>query len=134
MPKKKSAGQDAAKSQGTPAKKTRKRIAAESAAANEPAPQPAAAQPGKDLIAIDYPMEGEIVVSPTYTVRVTAAEPRYVEVSLDEKQWFPTRESNGHWWYDWSGYQAGAYAMTARMRDRNGNAVKTKARQFTVLI
>jgi uncharacterized protein YegJ (DUF2314 family) len=88
----------------------------------------------KASLVLDYPLEGEIVTSHSYCIRVTAQEPRSVEICLDGKRWFSCRESVGHWWYDWSGFRSGGYTITARMTDKNGKVSKTKDRQFTVLI
>jgi hypothetical protein len=120
MPRKKSVGASAAKPEPAPAKK---------AAAPKPAAKAKAA-----VLVIDYPQEGEIVTSASYTFRVTAHRPRAVEVSLDGKTWRAARECVGHWWYDWTGSQSGPCTLVARMTDASGKTVKTKPRQFTVLI
>ena len=118
MPKKKPVGQPAAKA---PAPKA-KRAAAPKASAKS------------SSIVIDYPLEGEIVTSANYTMRLSALTPRSVEVSLDGKEWRPCRESVGYWWYDWSGYASGPYSLHARMTDASGRSVKVRGvRQFTVL-
>jgi hypothetical protein len=120
MPKKKTVGQTAAKEPSAAMTKTKKARAPK-----------AAARAG---ITIDYPLEGEIVTSAAYTFRITADEPRSVEVSTDGKTWQPARESVGHWWYDWSGTQSGPCTLVARMKSSGGKSLKSKPRQFTVLI
>jgi hypothetical protein len=88
----------------------------------------------KATLVLDYPLEGEILTSHSYCIRLTALQPRSVEICLDGKRWLSCRESVGHWWYDWSGFRSGGYTITARMTDKNGKVSKTKDRQFTVLI
>jgi hypothetical protein len=122
MPKKKSVGEAVVKTDVPAARKPQ-------AAAKATAPAAV-----KTSLIIDYPLEREIVASPVYTFRLSALEPRSVEVSLDGSEWRPCRESVGYWWYDWSGYQGGTYTLEARMTDRNGKTVKSKPRQFTALI
>ncbi len=119
MPKKKTAGQSAGKDVPATPKKTG---------------APKTAAPTKTAITIDYPLEGEIVTSASYTFRITALNPKRVDVSLDGKTWRPTRESVGHWWYDWSGSQSGPCTLVARMTGAAGKTAKSKPRQFTVLI
>ena len=119
MPKKKTVGQPAAKMETVGSVKTR-------------TPQ-SAAKAAKTSLSIDYPLEGEILTSSVYTIRLTALAPVSVEVSLDGDEWLACRESVGHWWHDWSGFQAGVHTLVARMKDKKGKTVKAKARQFTVI-
>jgi hypothetical protein len=120
MPRKKAAGQQAGKADAAESPKTR-------------APKPAAKARTTSL-SVDYPLEGEIVASAAYTVRITAGTPQSVEVSLDGEGWLPCRESVGHWWYDLSGYRAGVHTLDARMKNAAGKTVKAKPRQFTVIV
>ena len=98
------------------------------------APATSAPTAEKASLVLDYPLEGEIVTSHSYCIRLTALQPNSVEICLDGKKWLFCRESVGHWWYDWSGFRSGGYTITARMTDKNGKVSKTKDRQFTVLI
>lgn len=69
---------------------------------------------------IDFPYEGELVVSPHYTIRVTAPHARSVEISLDAGPWLACRQEDGHWWHDWTGYAPGAHVVCARVVGRDG--------------
>ncbi len=94
----------------------------------------AAAAVSKNYAVIDYPLEGEIITSAWYSVRIGASQTDRVEVSFDGKAWQPCRQSNGFWWYDWSGYGSGAHSVSARVFVNGKPPLKSKARQFTVLI
>jgi hypothetical protein len=134
MPKKKTAGTNATKETGAEKKTRAAKPVASTTKPAAPAAKTATAAAKTANLSIDYPLEGEIVVSPVYTFRLTADKPQSVEVMIDGKEWQDCRESVGNWWFDWSGYQAGVYTLLARMTDKDGKVVKSKARQFTVLI
>lgn len=102
-------------------------------AAERPANAAPAAKSARAYVVIDYPLEGEIVTSAAYTVRLGAGGAERVEVSFDGKEWQPARESVGYWWYDWTGYGAGAHTVVARAY-AGKRAVKSKPRSLTVLI
>ena len=134
--KKKTTPQNVTAPEVAPKRRGRPAKAVEAVAPVKPEPMksaPANSEP-KSVLTIDYPMEGEIVTSPVYTFRLTALEPKSVEIALNGGAWSGCREMVGNWWFDWSGYQAGAYSLSARMIDKNGKTVKTKTRSFTVLI
>ena len=88
---------------------------------------------GKNYVVVDYPQEGEIVTTPTYTLRVSTSAVENVQISIDGRSFEPMRESVGFWWYDWSGYGAGAHTVVSRILVGK-RPQKSKARSFTVLI
>jgi hypothetical protein len=100
-------------------------------AASVPAKKAAAP---KRVAVVDYPLEGEIVKSPHYTLRIGASETDAVEVSIDGKEWQACRPNVGYWWYDWSGYSAGGHSIVARVKSSAARYSKSKLRHFTVLI
>jgi hypothetical protein len=89
--------------------------------------------PGKNYVTVNYPQEGEIITSGHYTFRILTSAMENVDVSIDGKEWQPCRECVGFWWYDWSGYGAGAHTIVARIA-AGKRFMKSKARSFTVLI
>lgn len=99
------------------------------------AAKPEPAGPGAELqapLSIDFPHAGETVTSAEYAVRLTAPEPGGVEVSIDHGPWLPCREAVGHWWFDWSGYAAGAHHIQARLQAPDGRLMAVKSRRVTV--
>jgi hypothetical protein len=91
-------------------------------------------QKEKLYVVIDFPMEGEIIRSGSYTFRLGGSPADRVEVSIDKRDWQACRPEVGYWWYDWSGYSAGPHTVQARISPSGKRAVKSKPRQFTVLI
>lgn len=66
---------------------------------------------------IDYPAQDEKIDSREYSLRISASEAGMnVDVSIDQGPWLPCRKASGHWWYDWSGYDAGEHEVIARTR------------------
>ena len=126
MRKKKTVGQNSTK-----ATKTTKTTGASTASSRPAGKTPAK----KESITIDYPLEGEIITSSCYALRITTKSSSGVEVSIDGKEWLPCRESVGFWWFDWSGYNAGPHNVVARILLPSGKrGSKSSPRQLTVLI
>lgn len=83
---------------------------------------------------IDYPKEGELVSPGQYTFRLgTHPAAVSVEVSLDEGEFNPARESGGYWWYDWRDYEPGPHKLTVRAADDKGETARAE-RAFTVSV
>lgn len=84
---------------------------------------------------IEYPKKDEVVGYPTYSIQVaTVPEAINVDVSIDQGEWRPCRESLGLWWYDWSGYEAGEHEVVARIRKDHDLLVRSEPRQFRVTL
>ena len=83
-------------------------------------------------VAVDYPKSGELVVSREYTLRISAAAPDSVEVSIDDQAWQPCRPAEGFWWLDWSGYRAGPHSVLARVSLQKGRKTLSARRAFSV--
>ena len=82
---------------------------------------------------IEYPVSDETVVSGQYTFRVAATEPLVeAEISVDRGPWHACRHACGFWWYDWNGYGAGEHQLVARGTTRDGRALNSTLRRFTV--
>ncbi|MDE2292245.1 MAG: hypothetical protein KGL53_09195 [Elusimicrobia bacterium] len=82
---------------------------------------------------LDFPKQGERVDWPQYTLRVSAPEgTTNVEVAIDQGDWQPCRQANGHWWFDWSGYQGGEHEAIARMETRPGRFALSDPHEFIV--
>jgi hypothetical protein len=62
---------------------------------------------------VDYPMEGESLNSPSYTIRVSAPAALSVHVAIDQGAWLECRESCGYWWYDWTPEIGGEHELVA---------------------
>lgn len=66
---------------------------------------------------IDFPAQDETICSREYSLRISAPESSgNVDVSINQGPWLPCRKAAGHWWYDWSGYDAGEHEVIARAR------------------
>ena len=116
-----------------PARKRAVKAPAAAAAVERPLDQDVKPQT-QPAIALDYPQKGEAVMSDHYTLRLTVPEgAAFVEVSIDDGAWQPCRFSVGHWWYDWSGYEAGRHTLRARTLGADGLEASVK-RQVTVAI
>lgn len=82
---------------------------------------------------VEYPAEGEVLASPCYTFRIgSIPEANNVEVSIDQGEWRPCRESLGLWWYDWADYAQGEHTLAARSRMGDGISATSNLRRFKV--
>jgi hypothetical protein len=86
----------------------------------------------KRYVQVDYPMEGETIASHTYAFRISASPTERVEISIDDEEWVPCRQSVGYWWYDWFHFSAGPHSLRARIPSGGTRDLKSKRRQFTV--
>lgn len=80
---------------------------------------------------MDYPQEGELITSPSYTFRIDAAAPR-VEIAIDGGDWTPCRRSDDYWWFDWSGYESGRHQAIVRSAPQPGHEGATRICRFLV--
>jgi hypothetical protein len=87
------------------------------------------------FIAVDFPKENEKFNKGHYSLRVSAKGNGRVEVSFDGDDWVSCRHASGFWWFDWTNFDSGKYAVLARLIDNSGNVViQTKnKRNFRVL-
>lgn len=84
-------------------------------------------------LSVDYPQQGERVTSPQYTLRLSAPQnAKSVQVAIDDGPWQYCRQSNGYWWYDWSGYQDGEHEIVARVETSEGARVSSEPHEFFV--
>ncbi|HAM36570.1 MAG TPA: hypothetical protein DEB40_14760 [Elusimicrobia bacterium] len=84
-------------------------------------------------VMLDYPTEGEVITSASYTFRISAPKNGdKIEVSINQGEWLPCRQEGGYWWYDWSGYEPGEYQIRARMHAADGKMKLTMLRRFDV--
>lgn len=85
-------------------------------------------------VAIDYPIESEIVSGLAYSIRIGASSNGgSVEISFNEGEWQPCRFNSGYWWFDWGYFKPGQYNIVARMIDIEGNIITvSKERQCSV--
>ena len=82
------------------------------------------AQP-KDYVVIDYPKNGEALLSPRYTARIGASAAP-VEISIDGSPWKACRHAGGYFWFDWNSIAAGERKLTARIKTAGGKLIKSK--------
>jgi hypothetical protein len=87
----------------------------------------------KRYVQVDYPMEGEMIASQTYSFRISASPTERVEISIDNQEWLPCRLSVGYWWHEWCHFSAGPHSLRARIPSAGNRDLKSKPRQFTVL-
>jgi hypothetical protein len=82
---------------------------------------------------LDYPKETEIITSPNYTLRFTAADDtQSINVSIDGGSWQPCRKTGLHFWFDWEKYAPGRHEIAAMARLCNGEIEVTDAREVRV--
>lgn len=83
---------------------------------------------------LDYPLQDEKITSRHYSIRVTAADPAdQVDVSIDQGPWLQCRKSHGHWWFDWTDFDAGEHEVIARARQGDGRWMVCVPTEFMVL-
>jgi hypothetical protein len=93
---------------------------------------PKAVQSGP-AVRVEYPREGDVLTHPTYSFQVAALPgAKQVEVSIDNGEWRPCRESLGLWWHDWSGYADGYHVLSARTRISSDMSSVSAPRRFSV--
>lgn len=78
----------------------------------------------KHYVVIDYPIDAETVSGLHYAIRIGASETGSVEISFDNGEWLPARNSAGYWWYDWGYFTAGKHTMAVRLRNEAGKTLK----------
>jgi glutamine synthetase len=81
---------------------------------------------------LSFPSEGELVLSPHYTIRIKAAEAKLVEVSIDGGSFKPCRADSDSWAYDWSNYGAGSHLICARIDYHDGTQETLRPRALRV--
>lgn len=86
---------------------------------------------GAPRIAVEYPQEGELITSPSYTFRIDGSLPR-VEIAIDGGDWRPCRRSDDYWWFDWSDYDSGRHQAIVRGAPRAGQEYATRTCRFLV--
>ncbi|MBI3551636.1 MAG: hypothetical protein HY077_03900 [Elusimicrobia bacterium] len=87
----------------------------------------------QSYVVVDFPQEGEAILSPEYTLRVGAsADAEKVEVSIDGADWKACRNAVGFWWFDWAGYASKAHKVSARITTKDGRTVFSDPRKFSV--
>ena len=80
---------------------------------------------------MDYPQEGEVVTSPSYSIRIAAAAPR-VEIAIDGGGWTSCRRRDDYWWFDWSDYDSGPHQALVRAAPQPGPEPPARVRRFLV--
>ena len=84
-------------------------------------------------VRVEFPQEGETVVSPEYTFRILAPEATVtVDVCVNQGDWLPCREAVGLWWHDWNTEGDGEYEVVARVRQGDGTVMVSEPRIFFV--
>ena len=80
-----------------------------------------------------FPMEGELVLSPHYTIRVTAQDAKGVDVSIDGGTWQACVRDGQGFAYDWKGYSAGNHVICARIAYPDGTRETLRPRALRVV-
>ena len=84
-------------------------------------------------VRVEFPAEGETLVSHHYTFRILAPEAAVtVDVCINQGDWLPCREALGLWWYDWNTDGDGEYEAVARVRQQDGTVMVSEPRIFFV--
>ncbi len=80
-----------------------------------------------------FPMEGELILSPHYTVRVSAKDAKGVDLSIDGGSWLACHGDGQSWAYDWGGYSAGNHVICARITYPDGKRETLRPRALRVV-
>lgn len=98
------------------------------------APASASARDTGGRVTLDYPVNGEKVTAPGYTLRAgTVGDAERVEISIDQGDWRPCRYAVGYWWYDWGGYAEGQHRAEVRACLKNGRTLTDGPVNFRVV-
>jgi hypothetical protein len=81
---------------------------------------------------IDFPKEAEKVLPGHYAVRITARPGYDVEINTGGTEWWPCRESVGHFWFDWWPSKPGRTTLSLRVKVGKGRWKKVSERSCTV--
>ena len=92
---------------------------------------PPVRRPETPRIAVEYPQEGELITSPSYTFRIDGSGPR-VEIAIDGGDWRPCRRSDDYWWFDWSDYDSGRHQAIVRSAPPTGQESVMRVCRFIV--
>src|SRR5688572_20847826 len=77
-------------------------------------------------VCIDYPMEGEKICHPSYTIRVGCPEMQKCVVSIDDNPWQACRFESGYWWFDWSNYMSGRHEIEVKCLTKDGHTMTSE--------
>jgi hypothetical protein len=76
-------------------------------------------------VAIDFPREGEQILSNHYAVRISTEAQGVIEVSINNGDWKQCRRAVGFGWFDWNPVKGGDYTLTARVLSSNGKQISS---------
>ena len=85
------------------------------------------------VLAIDYPQEGEQVHEGEYSIRISAKPEAEVEISINNGEWQPCRASVGYWWFDWQPVETTRCELVTRARIGKGRWKKSEARSCRIV-
>ena len=88
-------------------------------------------RPAATRIAVEYPQEGEIITSSSYTFRIDGNAAR-VEIAIDGGDWRSCRRSDDFWWFDWSDYDSGRHQAMVRVAPPAGQESAARTCRFLV--
>jgi hypothetical protein len=71
-------------------------------------------------VSIDFPLEGEEILSGHYAVRISAEPGVSVEINVGGSEWYECRESLGFYWFDWYPSKPGQNRLSARLKSQDG--------------
>ncbi|MBI5245661.1 MAG: hypothetical protein HY923_00645 [Elusimicrobia bacterium] len=87
----------------------------------------------KTMLAVNHPLQNEVITSAQYTVRVYAPEGvKRVGISIDQGKWMACRPAVGFWWFDWSGYENGEHEIIVSMETPDGKRITGEPHEFFV--
>lgn len=91
---------------------------------------------GTAAIAIEYPQEEETVdTAESIFFKIKTNVPvSQVEISIDDNDWLPCRESGGYWWFAWSGFLSRWHTVHARAYGHDGAVHLSRERTFVAKI
>ncbi len=110
-----------------------KKDAAQKTAARKTAGRSVKRAPKAKEIQIDYPRGGDVIPSGGhYAVRVGSKPHELVEITFDNKKWYPCREAVGYYWFDW--YPTKAAKVTLVARARNGQRTAQRSAPIKIQV
>lgn len=89
------------------------------------------AEPAADAV-VDFPKEGEEILTGHYAVRISATPGSDVEINTGGSDWWPCREAVGFFWFDWWPAKPGRTTLSVRAKAGKGRWRKAAERTCIV--
>lgn len=82
---------------------------------------------------IDFPKEGDKILTGHYAVRISSKSGLDVEVSAGSDEWWQCREAVGFYWFDWWPAKPGRATLQVRVKMGKGRWKKVAERACNIV-